>query len=39
MKKIAEETGKSIYALDDESALKIVDGNIEVVIEGEYLKL
>jgi len=25
--------------LDDESALKIVDGNIEVVIEGEYLKL
>jgi len=36
---IAKETGKSIYALDDESALKIIDGKIEVVTEGEYLKL
>lgn len=36
---IAKETGKPIYALDDESALKIIDGKIEVVTEGEYLKL
>ena len=27
-----------LYALDDESALKIVEGRIEVVTEGEYLK-
>lgn len=28
-----------VYALDDQSALKIVDGNIEVVSEGEFLKI
>lgn len=39
LEKIAKETGKSIYALDDESALKIVDNNIEVITEGKYLKL
>ncbi|MBI2047562.1 MAG: Type 1 glutamine amidotransferase-like domain-containing protein [Candidatus Sungbacteria bacterium] len=26
-----------IYALDDQSALKVVDGNVEVVSEGQYL--
>ncbi|MFA6194693.1 MAG: Type 1 glutamine amidotransferase-like domain-containing protein [Patescibacteria group bacterium] len=36
---IARETGKTFYALDDESALKIVDDKIEVITEGEYLKL
>lgn len=36
---IAKETGKTIYALDDESALKIVDDKIEIITEGEYLKL
>lgn len=29
----------TIYALDDTSALKIVDNQIELVTEGEYLKL
>jgi len=28
-----------IYAMDDNSALKIVDGKIEVIAEGEYLEL
>jgi dipeptidase E len=28
-----------LYALDDNSALKVVDGQIEVVTEGEFLKL
>lgn len=36
---VAKEMGKTIYALDDMSALKIVDGNIEVITEGEYLKV
>jgi len=28
-----------IYALDDQSALKIIDGKIEVVGKGKYLKI
>ena len=28
-----------LYVLDDQSALKVVDGKIEVVTEGEYLKI
>ncbi|MBP9852206.1 MAG: Type 1 glutamine amidotransferase-like domain-containing protein [Candidatus Pacebacteria bacterium] len=35
---IAEETGKTIYALDDNSAIKVVDGKIEVISEGDYFK-
>ncbi len=42
-KKYLEETarkmGDIIYALDDNSALKVIDGNVEVVSEGEWLKL
>lgn len=34
---VAKTLHKKIYALDDQSALKIVDGNIEVVSEGKYL--
>lgn len=36
IEKAGLEVKKPIYALDDESALKIVDGNIEVVSEGEW---
>lgn len=36
--KIAKETSLPVYALDNQSALKIIDGNIEVITEGEYLK-
>jgi dipeptidase E len=28
-----------IYALDDQSAIKIVDNSIEVVSEGKWIKL
>lgn len=34
-KKVAKLTSK-VYALDDNSALKIVDGNVEVISEGEW---
>ena len=39
LENIAKQTQKTIYALDDQSALKILDGKIEVVTEGDYLKL
>jgi dipeptidase E len=29
---------EKVYALDDNSALKVVDGNVEIVSEGEYLE-
>src|SRR3990167_9517757 len=37
LKKLAKEIPEPIYALDDEMALKIVNGEVEVVGEGEYL--
>ena len=37
--KTAAETKKPVYGLDDESALKITDGQVTVVSEGECLKL
>ena len=36
---LAKDLTEPIYALDDQSALKIVDGKIEVIGEGEYLVL
>ncbi len=33
----AKEIPETIYALDDQSALKVIDGKVEVVSEGEYL--
>ena len=42
-KEILQETAKElkepIYAIDDQTAIKIVDGEKEIVGEGEYLKL
>lgn len=35
--KLAKEFPHTIYALDDNSALKVVDGKVEIVSEGEYL--
>ena len=37
IKKIAERIPKRIYALDDQSALKIVDDKVEIISEGKYL--
>lgn len=39
LEKTAKETKKSVYGLDDESALKVVDGVVTVVTEGDCLKL
>ena len=39
VRKVAKETKEKIYALDDNSALKIIDGNVEVISEGKYLIL
>lgn len=39
LEKIAKEMKKTVYGLDDESALKISDGNVEIITEGEYIKL
>ena len=39
LKEFAKNFGKTIYALDRNSALKVVDGQVEVVSEGIYLKL
>lgn len=36
---IAKKAQKPIYLLDDQSALKIIDDEIEVVTEGEFIKL
>jgi len=34
----AKKLPETIYALDDESAIKVVDDRIEIISEGEYLK-
>ena len=39
IKKLAQEIGQTVYALDDQSDLKIIDDKVEVITEGEYLKL
>lgn len=37
IRKIAERIPKKIYALDDQSALKVVNGKVEIISEGKYL--
>lgn len=39
IEKVGQEMQRTIYALDDESALKIVDDKIEVISEGEWFTL
>lgn len=39
LKKIAKEFHEPIYALDDQSALRIIGGKIEIISEGKYLVL
>jgi dipeptidase E len=39
LENMARQAAKSevpLYALDDETALKVVDGNVEVISEGEW---
>lgn len=37
--KVAKTLSRKIYALDDQSALKVTDGKVEVISEGKYLEL
>jgi dipeptidase E len=37
IKKIAERIPKKIYAMDDNGAIKVVNGKVEIISEGEYL--
>lgn len=37
MEKLAAEAGEPIYAIDDDAALRVVDGRVDVVGEGESL--
>lgn len=39
LEKIKDELSFPLYALDDQSALKIINKNIEIVSEGRYLKI
>ena len=36
--KVAQEISKKIYFLDDQSALKVVDGKVEIISEGKFLE-
>ncbi len=38
VKKEAEETGETIYALDDQSAVQVIDGEVAVISEGKWEK-
>jgi dipeptidase E len=37
IKEAAKELPRKIYAMDDNSALKVVDGKVEIISEGKYL--
>ncbi len=39
LKETKEKVGDIIYAIDDQSALKIIDNSVEVISEGDWLKL
>lgn len=39
LREVSKDITRKIYALDDMSALKIIDGEVEIVSEGEYLIL
>lgn len=38
IEKLAQESDAPVYALDDDSAVQVVDGEIEVISEGEWKK-
>lgn len=37
IRKAVKDMPEKVYALDDQSALKVVDGKVEIISEGEYL--
>ena len=38
IKKFKETTSQKIYALDDHGAIKVIDGKVEIISEGNYLE-
>lgn len=36
MEELAKEIPEKVYALDDNTALKVIDGKIEAISEGEW---
>jgi dipeptidase E len=38
IREVTKTLSRKIYALDDQSALKVVDGKVEVISEGKYLE-
>lgn len=38
IKKLPERISRKIYAMDDQGAVKVVDGKVEIVTEGQYLE-
>ncbi|TSC70435.1 MAG: Uncharacterized protein CEO12_369 [Parcubacteria group bacterium Gr01-1014_46] len=38
IKKLLERISRKIYALDDQGAIKVVDGKVEIITEGKYLE-
>ena len=39
IRRASKDITKKLYALDDQSALKIVDGKVKIISEGKYLEL
>jgi dipeptidase E len=39
LKELAKSLTQTLYAIDHNSALKVIDGKVEIVSEGKYLKL
>ncbi|MEK7193298.1 MAG: Type 1 glutamine amidotransferase-like domain-containing protein [Patescibacteria group bacterium] len=37
LEKLAREIQEPLYAIDDQTALKVVDGKLEIITEGEYI--
>ena len=39
LEKIAKKLKEPVYAIDDQTAIKVVDGKIEIISEGKYLEI
>ncbi len=37
IKKVTDDMGKKIYVIDDQSAVKVIDGDVEVISEGKWM--
>ncbi|MBI4225261.1 MAG: peptidase E [Candidatus Sungbacteria bacterium] len=38
LKKTAEQLKETMYAIDDETAIKVIDGKVEIISEGKWIK-